>query len=154
MVVPERPDEVAESSVFQLPVITEGKNCYGDGVEIRRGPTSRYHVAYSVLMSPVLEYQYMVPENPLEERIISQYSNICAQLRERLDEAVLFDMLMVPDDELSEEAKLVYDSIQAEELDPRDMDDDVKKKVKRTMCNAKIIPLLQEGGTQWLSNAE
>lgn len=61
---------------------------------------------------------------------------------------------MVPDDELSEEAKLVYDSIKAEELDPCGMDDDVKKEIKWTMCDAKIIPLLREGGSQWLSNAE
>lgn len=61
---------------------------------------------------------------------------------------------MVPEDKLSEEAKLVHDLIKSEELDPCDMDDGVKKEIKWTICDAKIIPLLQEVGTEWLSNAE
>lgn len=80
--VSEKPDDVIETSAFQLRVIEDeiDRRCLRNGV--RQGPIARYHFSYEVFWGNNFRYEYIIPENIYKYNTrILEYRRLDAEIR-------------------------------------------------------------------------
>jgi hypothetical protein len=138
--IPEKPDAVIESSVFQLVVVEptdpEDEDEYEDESPVKYTDLARYCMDFIIIGQHVLKWDYMIPGS-----FDSPYGKFTEKIIKHLDQATILELQKLPDRHQAKQYRqLVTDS---KKLDlPQSW----------TFWDKKVVPMLLEGSKQWVKN--